>query len=82
MKQTFTTIADALRNNQSRLTNLVLLGTLIVGSNITKEGIRKLLRTYCKEDYAGVDKEKIVEDFYHKGKQIVPKRNSSKNGLI
>lgn len=82
MKQTFPTISEALRKNESHITNLVLLGGLVIGSNITKESIRKLLRTYCKTDYDNVDKEKIVEDFYKKSKQIAPKRNTSKTGLF
>jgi len=82
MKQTFSSISETLRKNESIVTNLVLLGELVVGSNITKDGIRKLLRTYCKEDYATADKEKIIEDFYRKGQQIAPKRKSSKTGLF
>jgi hypothetical protein len=82
MKQTYKTISEALRTNESRVTNLVVLGGLVIGSNITKEGIRKLLRTYCKTDYENVDKEVIVEDFYKKAGQIIPKKNSTKNGLL
>jgi len=82
MKQTYTTIAEALRKNESRVSNLVVLGELVIGSNLSKEGIRKLLRLYCKTDYDNVDKEKIVEDFYKKGQQIRPKKNTSKTGLF
>lgn len=82
MKHSYTTIAETLRTNESRVTNLVLFGGLVVGSNLSKEGIRKLLRTYCKTDYENVDKEKIVEDFYKKAGQVIPKKNSTKNGLL
>jgi hypothetical protein len=77
-KQTYTTIAENLRTNESRVSNLVVLGGLVIGSNITKEGIRKLLRTYCKTDYDRVDEKVIIEDFYKKGQIVLPKRNVSK----
>lgn len=82
MKQTYSSIAEALRTNKGGTSNLSLLGELVVGSNITKDGIRKLLRLYCKTDYDTADKEKIVEDYYKKGKQVAPKRNATKTGLL
>lgn len=82
MKQTYKTIADKLEKNKGAASNLVTLGELVIGSNITKEGIRKLLRLYCKTDYDNVDKEKIVEDFYQKGKQVVLSKRSLKTRLL
>jgi len=78
MKNNYSLVTEKMKTVPNFVSAIVELGGMVIGSNITREGIKKLLRTYCKEDYDRVDEKVIIEDFYQKGKQIVPHKKTSK----
>lgn len=74
-KQTYTTIAEKLRTNKGRLSNLVVLGTLVYGATVNRRGIDKLLITYCRGEFDPADRKTIGDQFYARINELPKDKN-------